>query len=45
MKRVGLVHPGVHVDVHGVQVLPLSGQPVKFDENEAVCSNKEDLKF
>ena len=44
MKRVDRVHPGVHVDVHGVQVLPLLGQPVKFDVNE-VCLYKEDLKF
>ena len=41
MKRVGCIHPGVYVDVHGEQVLPLPGQ-LNFYENEAACSYKED---
>ena len=27
MERAGGVHPGVHDDLHDVQVLPLPGQP------------------
>ena len=36
MERAGGVHSGVHDDLHGVQVLPLHGQPDTDGEADQV---------